>query len=71
MARAGVCVHGACVTKGYEYRPHMKADPNVAAFHVETNLKGGKGILWLRTGDKGFFDADGYLQMEAKFADEL
>ena len=56
-----ICVSGACVTKGYEYRPHMKADPNIAAFHMD--LKGNR--RWLRTGDKGFFDADGYLQAPA------
>ena len=67
QGEAEICVHGACVTKGYEYRPYMKADPNVAAFHVETDLKGGKGALWLRTGDKGFFDADGYLQLSGRF----
>ena len=28
-----VCVRGACVTAGYERRPHAPVDPNVAAFH--------------------------------------
>lgn len=53
-SRAGVegevCVRGGCVTAGYEPRPHL--DPTFSAF-----LPGG----YLRTGDKGRFDSDGYL----------
>ena len=58
-----VCVRGSCVTQGYEYRPHMKADPNIAAFHKLEN-----GEAWLRTGDKGYVSGDtGTLTLVGRF----
>ena len=56
-----VCVAGPCVTAGYLMRDHMAADPNVEAHHV---LAGGRV---LRTGDKGYVDADGYLHLVGRF----
>jgi len=53
-----VCVSGACVMKGYEMRPHMDADPN-----IETFTKDG----FMRSGDKGWIDADGYLYLIGRF----
>lgn len=53
-----VCVRGACVTGGYLLRDHMPNDPNVEAFTAD-------GML--RTGDKGYVDADGYLQLVGRF----
>ena len=64
-----VCVRGACVTKGYEFRPaHMSTDPNLEAFHPDTD-PGGK---WLRTGDKGFVDpATGFLTLVGRFKEVI
>ena len=57
-----VCVRGECVTKGYEYQPHMVADPNMSAFHVTE-----EGRL-LRTGYKGVVDpATGYLMLSVRY----
>ena len=53
-----VCVRGKCVTKGYEVRPHMSADPNEEAFTPDG---------WLCTGDKGWIDQDGYLTLSGRF----
>merc|ERR1719183_607174 len=52
-----ICVKEGPVTKGYEFRPHMDQDPNIEAF----------GDGWLRTGDKGWVDKDGYLYLSGRF----
>ena len=58
-----VCVAGACVTAGYLMRDHMSPDPNIEAFSPESSPVG-----WmLRTGDKGYLDASGYLQLVGRF----
>eukprot|EP00041_Stephanoeca_diplocostata_P027911 m.779038 g.779038 ORF g.779038 m.779038 type:complete len:1064 (+) comp23276_c1_seq6:299-3490(+) len=51
-----VCVRGRCCTSGYEFRDHMDR-----AF--QAHVDGG----WLRTGDKGHFDADGYVYLTGRF----
>jgi len=52
-----VCVKEGPVTSGYEFREHMDANPNVEAF----------GDGWLRTGDKGWLDKDGFLYLSGRF----
>merc|ERR1712050_428741 len=52
-----VCVKGATVMKGYEYRPHMDKDPNEEAFTDG----------FMRSGDKGWVDEDGYLYLIGRF----
>ena len=61
-----VCVRGSCVTRGYEYREHMKADPNIAAFHTLKNVQG-EEERWLRTGDKGYVSPTGSLTLVGRF----
>eukprot|EP00316_Scyphosphaera_apsteinii_P011436 CAMPEP_0119313294 /NCGR_PEP_ID=MMETSP1333-20130426/28625_1 /TAXON_ID=418940 /ORGANISM="Scyphosphaera apsteinii, Strain RCC1455" /LENGTH=724 /DNA_ID=CAMNT_0007318099 /DNA_START=30 /DNA_END=2204 /DNA_ORIENTATION=+ len=58
-----VCVTGKCVTLGYYMRPHMDADPNIEAF---SRSDSGVGKM-LRTGDKGYIDEDGYVQLVGRF----
>ncbi|CAE7365786.1 unnamed protein product [Symbiodinium natans] len=52
-----VCVRGPCVMKGYEMRPHMDKDPNEEAFTDG----------YMRSGDKGWVDEDGYLYLIGRF----
>lgn len=52
-----VCVRGPTVMKGYEMRPHMEKDPN-----AETFTDG-----FMRSGDKGWLDEDGYLYLVGRF----
>ena len=58
-----VCVTGPCVTAGYLMRPHMEQDPNIEAFSKAASPVG----RMLRTGDKGYLDASGYLQLVGRF----
>merc|ERR1711862_209906 len=52
-----VVVKEGPVTAGYEFRPHMDQDPNIEGF----------GDGWLRTGDKGWVDKDGYMYLSGRF----
>jgi len=52
-----VVVRGSTVMKGYEMRPHMDKDPN-----LETFTDG-----WMRSGDKGWIDEEGYLYLVGRF----
>ncbi|NES04122.1 MAG: AMP-binding protein, partial [Okeania sp. SIO2F4] len=56
-AEGEVMVQGACVTAGYELREWMDYNPNEEAF-----IEG-----WLRTGDKGYKDKDGYVYLVGRF----
>ena len=53
-----ICVRGECVTKGYEVKDHMTADPNLTSFTADG---------FLCTGDKGFVDCDGHLNISGRF----
>ena len=59
-----VVVHGACVFRGYEQRDYLDFDPNCDAFI-------GSGSGWLRTGDKGWFDAAGHLHLAGRFKEVI
>jgi acyl-CoA synthetase (AMP-forming)/AMP-acid ligase II len=52
-----VAIKGSCVMKGYEMRDHMDKDPN-----IETFADG-----FMRSGDKGWMDEDGYLYLIGRF----
>lgn len=52
-----VCVRGPTVMRGYEMRPHMDKDPNEEAFTDG----------FMRSGDKGWIDEDGYLYLIGRF----
>jgi acyl-CoA synthetase (AMP-forming)/AMP-acid ligase II len=52
-----ICVKEGPVTSGYEFREHMDQDPNIEAF----------GDGWLRTGDKGWMDTEGYVYLSGRF----
>jgi acyl-CoA synthetase (AMP-forming)/AMP-acid ligase II len=58
-----LCVRGPVVTAGYWNRPQATAE----AFRAE--LAGGGG--WLRTGDVGRIDADGYVQVLDRLKDMI
>eukprot|EP00966_Prymnesium_polylepis_P309244 7146251-Prymnesium_polylepis.1 len=56
---------GVRVQDAHEGRPeHRRVPPH------EADLKG-NSRPWLRTGDKGFFDADGYLQLSGRFKEAI
>jgi len=58
-----VCVKGQCVTAGYLMREHMSADPNIEAYTTKDSPVG----KMLRTGDKGYCDSEGYMQLVGRF----
>jgi hypothetical protein len=52
-----IAIRGANVTRGY----HGNAEANGAAFHDG----------WLRTGDQGYFDPDGYLFITGRLKEQI
>ena len=64
-----VVVQGACVFRGYELRDYLDCDPNCDAFIGGGGGGGGGG--WLRTGDKGWFDAAGHLHLAGRFKEVI
>ena len=65
-AEGEVAVRGRCVFGGYEMREHFDFDPNASAFVEDTSGDDEAGA-WLRTGDKGWFDAHGHLHLTGRF----
>jgi acyl-CoA synthetase (AMP-forming)/AMP-acid ligase II len=59
--QAEVCSKGANVMPGYERREHQSKDPNIDAFHNKGTAR------WLRTGDKGYSDANGFITLTGRF----
>jgi acyl-CoA synthetase (AMP-forming)/AMP-acid ligase II len=59
--QAEVCCNGANVMPGYERREHQSKDPNIEAFHHKGAAR------WLRTGDKGYADENGFITLTGRF----
>eukprot|EP00966_Prymnesium_polylepis_P116623 2695683-Prymnesium_polylepis.1 len=57
-----VLVRGRCVFDGYEQRAHLGSDPNSWSFTADG---------WLRTGDRGYLDAEGHLHLTGRFKEVI